>query len=188
MVAVLLAAGAHVGEGRHDTGIVRRHPHPHGPSQHRVPLEGRAGPPGVPPPRALRHGRHEAVHLGLLGVGPGGDLGRGRGDPLGGLGAVGRGQEEGGVGRHHGRRGLVPLAQGREGIDQDEGTATATAAAAAATATLGDRLAPVERVGQPRHDLSNDPPVGPVVLAAELVAHLGVEAGAGPRHVEGDGT
>ena len=191
MVAVLLAAGAHVGERRHGIGVVGRHAHPHGPSQDRVALEGRAGPPGVSPPRPLRHGRHEAVQLGLLGVGPGGDLGLGRGDPLGGPGGVGRRQEEGGVGRHHGRRGFVPLAQGREGIDQDEGTATAgttgTNTTTAAAATLGDRLAPVERVGQPRHDLPDDPPVGPVVLPPELVAHPGVEAGAGPRHVEGDG-
>ena len=190
VIAVLLAAGAHVGERRDDVGIVGRHAHPHGPPEHRVPLQGRAGPLGVSPPRALRHGRHEAVQLGLLGVGPGGDLGLGRGDPLGGLRAAGRGQEEGGVGRHHGRRGFVPLAQGREGIDQDEGAAVAsshqasgTATAAATAATLGDRLALVELVGQPRRDLADDPPEGGpavVLLPPELVAHFGVEAGAAP--------
>mmetsp|Transcript_15919 Transcript_15919/g.38040 ORF Transcript_15919/g.38040 Transcript_15919/m.38040 type:complete len:247 (-) Transcript_15919:127-867(-) len=85
VIAVLLAAGAHVGERPDDGGIVGRDAHPHGPSQHRVVLQGRPGSPGVPPPRPLRHGRHHPVQLGLLRGGSGGNRRRRRGDPLGGL-------------------------------------------------------------------------------------------------------
>ena len=186
MVAVLLAAGAHVGERPHDGGIVGRDAHPHGPAQHRVVLQRRSGSPGIPPPRPLRHGRHHPVQLGLLRGGSGGNRRRRRGDPFGGRGRIGGGQEERRVGRHYGRRRLGSLAQRRQRADEEEGT-VARPSRCAAAATLGHRLALIQSIGQVRHNLANDPSEGPVVLGAQFVAHSGVEAGPGPGDGEGDG-